>query len=384
MTFKQMFISPGGIRDILAAKDREPWKTALEQVRIDAEKALSQSAKSVATSVPKPTPDESWVKDKHLYYTAKPYWWFENGAWVRKDGKVNPGADRRDYEAAIAMSVAIRNLGLGYVFFRDVRYARKAILLLSAWCVDSGTKMTPRYTTHQSKIELSITMPALVFGFSLVENFSGWTTADRDAVREWIRELGKSAMSWDQPGNFNAWRVAMVSTAGVVCASKEMLDFAFAQWLHNVQREIVGVDGKNPETGLGYVWVNNKKVALKPGMFHAELPRTDALFYSTYALNAMVQAAEILSRHGFKTYTNKSLVLALGFHAPYLIDPKKWNAAGYLQASAAKAHLNYAIYELAFGQYKVQEYDDVVVRWGRPAFEQRVVGNVTAIISPKR
>ncbi|MFN0159288.1 MAG: alginate lyase family protein [Bacteroidota bacterium] len=383
-TFKPMFISPNGVRDVLAAKDREPWKSAVERVKQDADKALKQPVQSVVTSIPKPTPDDAKVTDAHYYYTAKPYWWLIDGKWVRKDGEENPATDRRDYEAAVAMSGAIRDLGVGYVYTGDVRFARKAITLLNAWCNDKTTRMTPRYTTQQSYIELSITMPALVYGFTLVENFPEWTAAGREATREWIRTFATTGLTWKQPGNYNSWRAVMIASAGVATGSKDLLNYAYALWAQNLYHEVVGTDGKDSETGLTYVWVNNKKVTLRPGMLPLEMRRTDALFYSTYALNAMTQAAEILSRNGYKTFNHKSLLLALDFHAPYLVDPKKWNADGYLQASAAKAALNYALYELAFAQYKSPSYDAVVKRWGRPAIEGRVMGNVTTVVSPKR
>ena len=89
-----------------------------------------------------------------------------------------------------------------------------------------------------------------------------------------------------------------------------------------------------------------------------ELGRTNSLGYSMYALNAMVQTAEI-ARHfevdlyDFAMDDGRGLKKALDYHAPFCEDPSGWP---YQQTSAYKGG-NAALYEPAFSRFEETSYE---------------------------
>jgi len=110
-----------------------------------------------------------------------------------------------------------------------------------------------------------------------------------------------------------------------------------------------------------------------------EKGRTKGLHYSLYAINAMIQGAEILRHRNVDLYSYKDnkgrgLELALDFITPYAINPATWTAAGYQQITTITQNDSMALYELAYSQYKKPLYLDAINRWTRPLDEIRVMG----------
>ena len=106
-----------------------------------------------------------------LYRTDPPY-----AGWTRvdgrspdyRDGRINPAADRRDYEAATAAGREARDLGLAGVLTGERRYLSGSRDRLRAWCLDPATAMAPRFTTPQSRIEICVTVPAMILAADLL------------------------------------------------------------------------------------------------------------------------------------------------------------------------------------------------------------------------
>ncbi|KKM17803.1 hypothetical protein LCGC14_1672090 [marine sediment metagenome] len=269
------------------------WGKAYRQLLAAGKAARAQPALSVTFAGPAPASG-----DEHDYATEPPY--------GKKDGVANKSADRSDYMAAIKLGKSVRNLGLTYALTGKGEYADKAIELINAWCINPKTRMNPKFTNQQSKIELCITMPGMFYGSDLIWGYPRWDREHRAAYRQWVGTLVKAAMHWRRDNNFENWRLVLVSSGAIIAGNEKARKYAFARWKVLLDHQM------NDDGSMKY-----------------ELGRTNSLSYSLYAINAMVQTAEIARHFGVDLYRWRSpkgrhLALALDFHARYALDPKQW------------------------------------------------------------
>lgn len=321
----------------------EPWHTAFVRLKRHADKALAYRPFSVTFGG-----KAARGGDIHDYWTDAPY-------AKSRDGIINPVNDRTDYFIASDFSKAVRHLGLAWALTGDTRYAEKGVALLNAWMINPATRMNPRFTNGQSRIELSTAMPAAFYGADLLSTFKDWKPRQRAAVSAWARALGRSARDWSETNNFENWRHVLMASAGALTDDDNLLATAFD------------------------AWKNFLPVATRTdGAFVHELGRTKSLGYSAYALNAMLQTAEIARHAGVDLYTfqlpdGRGLERSLDYHAPYLADPSQWESPQITDYDGENA----AIYELAYLWRQKPAYKKVIRRWGRPMIEIRVLGPMT-------
>ncbi len=345
-----VFINAAEIAAVRArvGANQQPWKRAYDEMIADANAALNQAPKGVT----------SQGSTSHDYYTQQPYDWSNNmpspcGA-THCDGLINPLADRADYEAAEDVCRAIRDLGMAYACTDDTRYADKAIVLVNAWCLDAATYMTPHYTNGQSEIELSVTIPGMFYGADLMYGYAGWAAAQKAAFLQWAADFTQSATSWSRTNNFENWRLVVLAAGAALTDNQQLLDRACARW-----REIIP-----------------SQVAAD-GHLTQETSRTKSLDYSTYALNAMLQTAEIARHRGVDLYhyttSGRGLELVLDYHAPFIVNTSAWP----YEQIAAYTGANTAVFECACSMWGKQSYLDVINRWGRPMYENRIMGYTT-------
>ncbi len=344
-THPRMYLDSGEIAAIKAQVQAgaAPWKAAYDRMISNANAALSQGALSVTFGGKAPSSGNS-----HDYWTETPY-------AGTGEGVINLLKDRTDYTAAIALGRAVRNLGLAYAFTGEARYADKAAALLKAWMVNPQTRMNPRFTNGQSRIELCITMPGAFYGADLIWHAPSWSAADRAAVSSWARALGANARSWTGKNNFENWRHVLLASAGVAGEDPSLRQEAFDSW-KSFLLGAMAADGR---------------------LVH-ETGRTKSLDYSTYALNAMVQAAEIARHFGVDLYSyrladGRGMEKTLDYHAPFVTDPSSWS----YQQVAPYAGDNSAVYEVAYLWMQKASYLAAINRSGRPMNEGRVMGPTT-------
>jgi len=320
----------------------EPWSSAYSKVMSAANSALSKSLLSVTFQ----------GKTSNQYYTEKPYCGWPDGC---RDGQINPDADRGDYVAAIALGNVVRDLGLAYAFTGEAKYADKAIDFIRAWSLDSRTRMTPT-TAAGNRIELFITLPGYLYGADLIWNYGGWDAGEKAAFTGWVKTLGDHAKANGAGlNNFANWRVVLIASAGALLDDSTLLNFAATEWKRLVPLQMSG-----------------------SGKMGQEVGRTNGLHYSLYAINAMIQGAEILRHRNVNLYdysnSGKSLELALDYITPYAIDPSRWASTGYQQITTITQKNSMALYELAYSHYQKRSYWDAIIRWKRPMDEIRVMG----------
>ncbi|NOZ53111.1 MAG: hypothetical protein GXP08_08215, partial [Gammaproteobacteria bacterium] len=317
----------------------QPWAGAYSKVMSAANSALSKSPLSVTFQ----------GKTSNQYFTEKPYCGWPDGC---RDGQINPNADRGDYEAAIKVGDAVRDLGLGYAFTGEAKYADKAIEMIRVWSLNSDTFMKPT-TAAGNRIELFITLPGYLYGADLIWNYTGWDADEKTAFTNWVKTLGDDAKaSGAGLNNFANWRVVLIAAAGALLDDNTLLNFAATEWKRLVPLQMSG-----------------------SGVMGQEYGRSKGLHYSLYAINAMIQGAEILRHRNVNLYdysnSGKSLELALDFVTPYAINPASWP---YKQITTITQKDSMALYELAYSYYKKPLYLDAINRWNRPMDEIRVMG----------
>ena len=264
---------------------------------------------------------------------------------------------RHDYQAAIQVCRAVRSLGLGYAFTGRADYADKAIELIRVWCLDEKTRMAPQYGNSGTIILISITIPGMLYGADLMWNHPTWPADEKAAFVDWTRRLGLNARDRKTQGNnFENWRLVLVAAAGSVTEDQALLDYAFARYKQIIPDQMDSA-----------------------GRMVHELQRTTSLGYSLYAINAMVQTAEIARHHGVDLYTyrtpdGRGLELAMDTMAPYTADPTTWP---YEQQGGFNGKDNVAVYELAHTFKPKPAYLAVIRKWGRPMVEMRTMGPTT-------
>ena len=336
------------IRDKVRSGDG-PWQGYYDRLIDDARDALDAGPYSVTRNG---GPD-----GEHNYFTELPYC-----GWKRVDGKepdcrdgqINPQADRADYEAAIAVSRAVRDLGLAYALSGEERYAERAAYLIRVWAVDEDSRMNPRFTNGQSRIELSITMPGLFYGADLISGSSSWSSDEQRAFRSWVNEFVDSGKSWTGENNFEAWRLVFVASGAAYADDRGDLEYVYDRF-KEILPEHIGSEGQMVQ----------------------ELGRTKSLMYSLYSLNAFTQVAEIARHNGEDLYgysrNGRSLKLALDYHVPYVINPDRWQR----QQISPIEPKDVAHYEMAYRYYGDEDYLQAINEWDRPLNETRTMGPVT-------
>ena len=326
-----------------------PWQNYYDRLMDDARDALSAGPYSVTRNG---VPD-----GEHSYFTEAPYC-----GWKRVDGKdpdcrdgqINPQANRADYDASIAVGRDVRTLGLAYVLSGEERYAERAAYLINVWAVNSDSRMNPRFTNGQSRIELSITMPGLFYGADLISESSSWSNNDQRAFRSWANDFVDSGKAWTGENNFEAWRLVFVASGAAYTNDRSDLNYVYDRF-KAIMPEHIGSEGQMVK----------------------ELGRTKSLMYSLYSLNAFTQIAEIARHNGENLYdysrNGRNLKLALDYHVLYSINPDRWQR----QQIAPIESKDVAHYEFAYRHYGDSDYLRVVNEWGRPLNEARTMGPVT-------
>ncbi|MFA4870925.1 MAG: alginate lyase family protein [Pedobacter sp.] len=324
---------------------QQPWKGAYDKfMSEDVPSALGTTIQSVTYGGKTPPSG-----DIHDYFSEPPY---------ISDGVFDPNADRTDYNSAMVIGKAVRDLGLAYALTGDNKYADKAIQLINAWTVNPATKMNPKVTTFNSQayIEIPITITGMYYGADLIWNYQGWNINDKNAFKTWVGSTSTSRGRTKElnPQNYENWKILFISSSAVITGNSNDMDWSFQYWKELIPKQI-----------------NTQ------GQIINELSRTRSLFYSIYSINAMTQTAEIarhqnMDLYNYKTGDGRGLELAYDYHAPYLAGKLTWP-----YQELRPDLLEYATYENAYSFKQKSSYMDVINRGVRPLYEKRTMGAVT-------
>ena len=333
--YPNIYLNASEIDAIKVKKNVSPWKIQYDNLVKEANISLGVPPQSVTLGGKMPPSG-----NKHDYYSEMP-----------------SGADRYDYLAAAKLGNAVRSLGLTYSLTGNMKYVNKAVEFINVWCIRSDTKMTPKFTdfNDQGYIELCVTMPSMFYGASLIWNNVDWSKSDKAAFKQWVQLFIYSARTWTRGNNFENWRLVFIGSASVITGDIVNLKYAFDKW-KVLMRNQVDYSGR----------------------IVTEIGRSNSLSYSTYALNGMIQTAEIAKHNGVDLYNYKlpdgrCLEKVLDFYAPYVVNPSTWPYPQVIPYDGANA----ALYELAYAFKRKAAYKNVINKWKRPMYEKRVMGPVT-------
>jgi len=266
-----------------------------------------------------------------------------------------------------------RDLGLAYAFTGDAKYADRVIELIDTWSVNPDTRMDVR---SGNRIERYITIPGYLYGADLISDYDGWDPAVRTGFQSWVKGIGDfTQANGEGSNNFSNWRVVMLASTGAVLdeslttESNSYLNLAESEWKRLISFQMSGSGSS------------------RAGLLGQEVGRNDGLHYSLFALNAMIQGAEILRQQGVNVYdhvdpdSGASLKLGLDFIVPYALNPALWGTDsatnGRTQIQTITADNSIALFELAYSYYQDPAYLAVLERWGRPIDEIRTLGIAT-------
>lgn len=144
--------------------------------------------------------------DKHDYVSLSRYWWpnpaTANGLpYVNKDGQSNPELGKYDREVLGNMCADLNTLCLAFFYSADEKYAKKAVLLLRTWFLDSDTRMNPNLDYAQfipgrddSKgrpegLIDSYSFVEMLSSIQLLKTSSSYSTQDDMSLKQWFGEF---------------------------------------------------------------------------------------------------------------------------------------------------------------------------------------------------
>jgi hypothetical protein len=344
----------------------QPWKDAYDQV-IAAANAIVNTPYS---DIPMVTDNGGYGGDPHKWLTSKPYCGWDSNpdksqCYIDRgcsgdccDGCINPLADRSDYTDGIAVAAAVRDLGLAYAFSGNTEYADKALQYIDKWCINPDYYLKPQWTNFQSRIEIAISMPGIWYGADMLYNYAGWDPANRAAFQEWVAEFAYSFTQWSAQNNFENWRINFVASAGAFLYDDHYLDHAFNRWRALIPSQI---------DCNGYMVL--------------EINRADGWQYSLFAIEAMIQSAEVARHRGINLYDytvsdgecSKGLEMVLDRHAYCATHPGVWPHNGTAHPIGDDG--NNGSFECAYSWYQKPEFLEALAP--PPLYDRRILGWAT-------
>jgi len=306
---------------------------ALDQLRVDAERALAERPASVMDK--SRTPPSG---DKHDYLSQAPYFWpdptkLDGLPYLRRDGERNPEVDRgTDRPALGRMMGAVHTLALAWFFMHDERYAAHAALLVRTWFIAPATRMHPHMDFAQyipgvntgrgiGLIETAH-LGELCDDLALLDGAKAWSADDARAFRDWLGAyfawLTASKNGRDEAAaenNHGTWYDAQAAHLAFVLGRDEVAKKILTAGLKRRLEFEIEPDGSQPR----------------------ELARTKSLGYSTMNLEAMFTNARLAAHAGVDWWQHagadgRSLRRALDYLAPFVDPAKPWRQRDIAEA----------------------------------------------------
>ncbi len=266
--------------------------------------------------------------------------WTNNDFYTSGDGG-------GDYTVAGKMGNAVMDLAFAYQLTpnNDPSYSDKCIKILKAWMVTPATRMRPRYTNTGVAIEVVTTVPSLMLAADLVYAAPQMDATTLNGIRSWSDSMGAASLSealktaassingnMRHYNNFRMWISNVAAIASVITDGSSMRTAALGQYKMNIDSFFVGADSVYPkhamtssgssENNPRYRYVNSVKTYYVPGMLPSEIWRDQGLFYSHYALKAMITSAWILGpeAYGYVGPRGQSLRKSFQWYRRYMLD----------------------------------------------------------------
>lgn len=321
---------------------REPWTLdAVKRLRAAAEVRLKEGPWTITIDRP-----INVDIDIHDYYSEAPYWWPDpanpDGAYIRKDGQVNPNRFLANKSALDNVCDAVFTLGTAAYLLDDPRYAQRAIRDINTWFVNPKTRMNPNLDYAQAIRGVNEGRGAGILdgrefiraiqGVEFLARTGAWDARDQAAVHRWFEEYlhwlthSKNAEDEKTSGNNHAsWWTAQTAAVASFVENEPDEKLTFNYYRDAIFPRQIRPDGSAPR----------------------EEARTKSLSYSEFNLEAFTMICRVAQVNGVDLWdirgkNGASLNTIIDYLMPYLNNPKKWNKPQIAEFR------NEGLYSLAF------------------------------------
>lgn len=290
-----------------------------------AEKYIKMSPFSVTAKTKLPP-----SKDPRDYMTLSPYWWRDSTKvdglpYIRKDGERNPEVyEYPERENANRFGDAAFCLGVLYYITGKEVYAQACAKFLRAWFIDPKLGMNPNMTYAQyvpgmKKMRGSGFIDSRRFiralgSAKLIESSSSWTATDKKKLDDWATAF----CYWMENSTQGQKESQAVNNHGLWYETIHLMVLAYLGQTERIQ-EVVS-QSILPKIGA--------QVA-DDGSLPQELKRTLSLHYSTFALEAVMEAHQVTSQIGINLWSTsasngKTIGQAVAYLYPFYVSPDSW------------------------------------------------------------
>lgn len=268
--------------------------------------------------------------DPRDYMTLSPYWWPDTAKtdglpYIRRDGERNPEVyEYPERENANRMGDAVYGLALLYYITGKEAYAESCAKHLRAWFTDPKSGMNPNMTYAQfvpgmGKMRGSGFIDARRFSRALgvaklIEGSANWTASDKKQLDDWAAAF----CYWMEHSTQGQKESQAANNHGLWYEAIHLMFLAYLERTDQIRE--VAEQCILPKLG--------RQIA-DDGSMPQELARTLSLHYSTFALEAVMEANQITSRIGIDLWNTpasngKTALQAVEYLYPYYLNPEKW------------------------------------------------------------
>lgn len=269
-------------------------------------------------------------KDPRDYMTLAPYWWPDSTKadglpYIRKDGERNPEVyEYPERENANLLGDAVSCLGILYYITGKEVYADACANLLRTWFIDSKLGMNPNMTYAQhipgiKKIRAAGFIDSRRFCRALgvaklIEGSTGWTSSDKKKLDEWAAAF----CYWMENSTQGQTEAHAGNNHGLWYEAIHLMVLAYLDRTDRIRE--VAEQNILPKIGAQLA---------DDGSLPQELKRTLSLHYSTFALEALMEANQITSQIGINLWNTpasngKAASQAVAYLYPYYLHPESW------------------------------------------------------------
>jgi hypothetical protein len=264
------------------------------------------------------------------YYSEGDYWWPDpanpGGAYIRRDGRSNPGKFDGHRDALIAFGRTVPALAALWDLTGEARFAEGAVRHLAAWFVDPATRMNPNLDHAQAIIGVNsgraigvidtlqiveVARAAALFarkdapGYAAIRaGVEGWFTA----YLGWLTTSPFGTAERDEKNNHGACWLLQAAAFAALLGRKDILAGARTRLQTVIIPTQITPDGRQP----------------------LELARTKPYAYALFNLDVLAASAWLLGGSeliDWKTPDGRSIGGAIAWMAPYIADKSRWPLA---------------------------------------------------------
>lgn len=252
--------------------------------------------------------------DKHNYESLSSYYWPDpnnpNGAYISKDGLVNPETLDYDREKIDKMATRCVYFSKAYYFTKDKKYYRAFVDQIDDWFVGKRTKMNPHMNYSQvikgkynnkgqaHGIIDAYALSNVLESIRLVEIVKPLPKRQTSALKmwffdfsEWLQNSEQGKIESKQPNNHCPYYYSLLANIGIYTGNEKLIENIINRYPEIVLRRLILEDGRQP----------------------GEMVRTRAYHYSILSLSAMVDFCYIMKQYGVDFYGENEEIINKGF-----------------------------------------------------------------------